>query len=125
MDPTIDNMIKFCKSKFEYHKKEIDLCHERLEKKPKERDIYLLGIHNGSKIAYSNVFESLIMAKENQNERRRTDMKKDEIYEEETLDKIVAIVQTAEEEIEFCDKIDAAVVKRITYDRIKELIDKI
>ena len=49
-------------------------------------------------------------------------MKKGEIYEEETLDKIVAVVQTAEEEIEFCDKIDAAVVKRVTYDRIVKLL---
>ena len=122
MDFTIDDMIKFCKSKLEYHKKEADLCHERLEKKPKNRDAYLLERHNSSKIAYSNMFEGLLKLKENQNERRRTDMKKSENYEEETLDKIVSIVQTAEEEIEFCDKIDAAVVQRVTYDRIVKLL---
>lgn len=41
---------------------------------------------------------------------------------EEIFDEIVTIVQTAEEEIEFCDKIDAAVVKRIAYDKIVKLL---
>lgn len=41
---------------------------------------------------------------------------------EEILDEIVAMVQTAEEEIEYCDKIDAGVVKRIAYDKIAKLL---
>ena len=40
----------------------------------------------------------------------------------ETFYKISTIVQDAEEEIEFCDKIDAAVVKRVAYDRISKAL---
>ena len=41
---------------------------------------------------------------------------------DEMLDKIVAIVQIAEEEIEFCDKIDAGVMKRAAYNEILKLL---
>lgn len=40
----------------------------------------------------------------------------------ETFYKIATIVQDTEEEIEFCDKIDAAVVKRVAYDRISKVL---
>lgn len=41
---------------------------------------------------------------------------------QEMFDKIVAIVQTAEEEIEFCDKIDAGVMKRAAYNEILKVL---
>ena len=112
MDFTIDDMIEFCESELAYHKKEAgkrkEIC---FKNEMPDINSFVLGNHLGFKTAYGNMAESLIKLKE-----------KGEIYEEEILDKIVAIVQTAEEEIEFCDKIDAAVVKRVTYNKIVKLL---
>ena len=41
---------------------------------------------------------------------------------DEIFDKIVAIIQDAEKEIEFCDKLDSAVIKRVAYDRIVKIL---
>lgn len=49
-------------------------------------------------------------------------MKQGEIYEEQILDKIVVIVQIAEEEIEFGDKIDAGLMKRAAYNEILKVL---
>lgn len=116
MDFTIDDMIEFCKSERDYHSKKSDKRKEiYFPNETPEIHSYMLGNHIGFKIAYGNMAESLIKLKENQNETG-------EIYEEEILDKIVAIVQTAEEEIGFCDKLNAAVVKRVTYNKIVKLL---
>ena len=40
---------------------------------------------------------------------------------DEILDKITTILQDAEKEIEFCDKLDSAVIKRVAYDRIVKI----
>lgn len=36
--------------------------------------------------------------------------------------KIATILQDAEKEIEFCDKLDSAVIKRVAYDRIVKIL---
>ena len=36
--------------------------------------------------------------------------------------KITTILQDAEKEIEFCDKLDSAVIKRVAYDRIVKIL---
>lgn len=36
--------------------------------------------------------------------------------------KIATILQDAEKEIEFCDKLNSAVIKRVTYDRIVKIL---
>ena len=67
---TIDDMIEFCESELEYHKKEADKRKERcFANETPEIHSYMLGNHLGFEVAYNNMLESLIKLKENLNDK--------------------------------------------------------
>lgn len=72
MDFTIDDMIKLCKSKLEYHEKNRDRVHKEYFDcgRVDSPHSLVLGMYSGQAIAYEIIRDQLIELKENQNERK-------------------------------------------------------